>query len=109
MRKALLLLPVFALTAFLMGCAAGVSPLIGSSGAIYTDVSGPVAATGGAAPFAKMGTSFTTTYLWLVSTGDASIQTAMKNGNITRIHHVDYRVKSILGVYTKAQTIVYGE
>jgi len=43
------------------------------------------------------------------ATGDASISAAMRNGKITRIHHVDHETFSILGVYAKYTTIVYGE
>ncbi|MFW6457137.1 MAG: TRL-like family protein [Planctomycetota bacterium] len=41
--------------------------------------------------------------------GDNSIDTAMKNGNISRIHHVDYKTLNVLGVYVKRTTIVHGE
>jgi TRL-like protein family len=33
----------------------------------------------------------------------------MRNGGITQIHHVDHETTSILGVYAKYITIVYGE
>jgi hypothetical protein len=33
----------------------------------------------------------------------------MRNGGITRIHHVDHETSNILGVYAKYTTIVYGE
>jgi hypothetical protein len=42
-------------------------------------------------------------------TGDASIQTAMKAGGITKVHHVDYNVKNILFIYSEVITTVYGE
>ena len=42
-------------------------------------------------------------------TGDASIQTAMKAGGITKVHHVDYNVKNILFLYSEVITVVYGE
>jgi hypothetical protein len=45
----------------------------------------------------------------LFSTGDASIGTAMRNGRITKVHHVDYRVTNILFLYNETSTIVYGE
>lgn len=45
----------------------------------------------------------------LFNTGDASIGTAMKNGGITKVHHVDYSVKNILFLYNETLTIVYGE
>ena len=33
----------------------------------------------------------------------------MKNGNITKVHHVDYKTTTVLFLYTKQTTIVYGE
>ena len=41
--------------------------------------------------------------------GDASIKAAMAQGGITKIHHVDYRVKNILGLFGSTETLVYGE
>lgn len=41
--------------------------------------------------------------------GDASIKAAMENGGIKKIHHVDYKVKNILGIVADYTTIVYGE
>ena len=41
--------------------------------------------------------------------GDASIKKAMENGGITKIHHVDYEVRSIFGIVGSTTTIVWGE
>lgn len=41
--------------------------------------------------------------------GDASLKAAMENGGITKIHHVDYKVKNILGIVGSTTTIVWGE
>ena len=41
--------------------------------------------------------------------GDASLKAAMDNGGITKVHHVDYKVKNILGIVGSTTTIVYGE
>jgi hypothetical protein len=43
------------------------------------------------------------------ATGNASIGEAMRNGGITKVHHVDYDVKNILFIYSEVNTIVYGE
>lgn len=51
----------------------------------------------------------TQTGVVLFSTGDASIEAAMKNGNITKVHHVDYKTTTVLFLYTRQTTIVYGE
>jgi len=45
----------------------------------------------------------------LIGTGDASIAAAAKNGGITRIHHVDSESMNVLGIYSRYDTIVYGE
>lgn len=41
--------------------------------------------------------------------GDCSIAAAMKNGGISKIHHVDYKVTNILGIVGTTTTLVYGE
>jgi hypothetical protein len=43
------------------------------------------------------------------ATGDASIKTAAANGSITKIQHVDHHTQSVLGVWAKTTTIVYGD
>ena len=58
---------------------------------------------------AKEGTATTECILGLVLTGDAGLKTAAKNGGISKIHSADYRLKNILGIYSKFTTIVYGE
>ena len=45
----------------------------------------------------------------LVGFGDASIATAAANGKITKIHHVDTEVLNVIGVYSRYETVVYGE
>ena len=60
----------------------------GVGGMVYTDVSGPVGATGNAAG-SKMGQA-TSTGIICFATGDSSIKAAAANGGITKISHVDY-------------------
>lgn len=43
------------------------------------------------------------------SEGDCSIKAAMENGGIKKIHHVDYKTRSILGIVASQTTLVYGE
>lgn len=57
----------------------------------------------------KTGTACSTRVLTLVATGDASIQAAKNNGNITKVASADTEYFNILGVYGKACTIVTGE
>ena len=89
----------------LTGCAMTVTP---ATGFLYTDAKGPWAATsneGGS----KVGTSECSSILGWVATGDASIQAAMANGGIQKIHHVDFHSSNILSIYAKMTTYVYGE
>ncbi|MDY6824647.1 MAG: TRL-like family protein [Thermodesulfobacteriota bacterium] len=58
----------------------------------------------------KRGAASATAVLGLFSTGDASIQAAMENGRITKVHHVDYDKTLVLGgLFHQLTTIVYGE
>ncbi len=57
----------------------------------------------------KVGTAMSQSYLGLIAVGDSSIQTAAKNGGITKISHVDWKVKNFLGFIGEYTTIVYGE
>ena len=44
-----------------------------------------------------------------VSWGDASVNAAMANGGLTKIHHIDCKTFNVLGIYAKSTTIVWGE
>lgn len=85
------------------GCAV-MAPLNGS---LYTEVTAPVAV-GPATGSSKVGEAKATSIVG-VALGDCSIETAMKNGGITKIHHVSSKLKNILGVYAEYITVVYGE
>ena len=87
------------------GCAMAASPV---TGFIYSDVDAPLSVNSDA-DNTKKGEASCRSYLGLCATGDASIQTAAANGGIKKIHHVDYKCHSILGVYAEFTTIVYGE
>jgi TRL-like protein family len=90
--------------AALTGCAVSHGPV--TTGLVF-DMKGPVAV-GSATGSTKVGRA----EAWgivVYGAGDASIAAAMKNGGITRIHHVDNETTNILGIYAKYVTIVYGE
>ncbi|HBF88286.1 MAG TPA: hypothetical protein DDX39_06550 [Bacteroidales bacterium] len=58
----------------------------------------------------KVGEASATGFLYvLFFGGDASIQTAAKNGGITKISTVDIKQSSILGIVVTYKTIVTGE
>ncbi len=101
--KKLFLISIAAL--FLSSCAFVSAPL---SGVLYTDMKAPLAVTSNTGA-TKAGTAKAQSILGWVATGDASIETAAKNGGITKIHHVDYHATSILGIVATYEVIVYGE
>jgi len=91
----------------LAGCGAvAVSPVTGT---LYTNVKGTY---GGVTPLegaSKEGKASCQSILGLAALGDCSIQKAMENGGITKIHHVDYQTQNILGIFATHTVIVYGE
>ena len=93
--------------AFLTGCAAHVTSPV--TGVLYTDVKGPITATASDTATLKSGSATVTSILGLIATGDASIESAARDGGITKIHHVDYTAKSVLGLYAEYTVIVFGE
>ena len=78
------------------------------TGAIYTKVKAPLAATSNQAAI-KVGTAKASAILGIIATGDASITAAAKSAGITKIHHVDYEALSVLGIFGKYTVYVYGE
>ena len=91
--------------AVLAGCTAvPTGPVIA---AITLDEKGPVAV-GDMRAGMKVGVAQAEGIL-VVSYGDASIAAAMKEGGITKVHHVDNETFGVLGVYARYKTIVYGE
>lgn len=94
---------------FATGCAASAqSPVTGS---LYADAQGPVAATANTTSpeTPRVGRASATSILGLLGTGDASIQAAMENGDISEIHYVDYKATNLLGLYAEYTVVVHGE
>ena len=99
------ILAVLAFTALLGGCAATVSPV---TGFWYTNVNGPITATGAPEEATRVGRASATSVLGVIATGDASIQAAARNGGIREIHHVDFESQSYIGVLAEFTVVVYG-
>ena len=104
MKKIMTGLAILSLVALLSGCA---TPM--PIGMLYTELTLPMGVTGENIAKLKVGKSECKSVLGLVAIGDASVETAAKNGGITRIHHVDWEAKNILGVIGEYHCIVYGE
>lgn len=104
MKNVVIVCLVALVMVFVVGCA---TPY--PMGNFFTNLKLPVDATSKATNYTKVGTAECVSYLGLIATGDCSINTAMKNGGIKQIHHVDWEVENILGVVGKYKLTVYGE
>ena len=109
MAKYLMICVVLALVPALLlsGCAMVMTPVY-PTGFLYTDVNTPGEVTSNEAS-PKSGTSSCVSYVGMVALGDASIETAKKNGGITKIHSVDYETFNILSLYSEVTVTVRGE
>jgi predicted small secreted protein len=77
-------------------------------GALYTDINVPVTATSNA-DASKTGTATCKSYLAMIAMGDCSIDAAKRNGNISRVSHVDQKANNILGLIGTYTVTVKGE
>ncbi len=77
--------------------------------AILSFDNGPVDVGTAAVKPAKRGEACAHNILGLVATGDASIDTAKHNGDITKVASVEQSSVQGLGYYARYCTIVYGE
>jgi len=89
---------------FLTGCATSM-PI----GSLYTELKLPVTATGESVKGPKVWTAECMSVLGLVATGDASVAAAMRNGGITKVSHIDWEAKNILGIIGNYKVVVYGQ
>jgi hypothetical protein len=77
--------------------------------ALYQDVKDGLAVNPGDIPDApKVGESTSTSVIG-ITTGDSSIDAARRQGNLKKIYYADYHSFSILGIYGKTTTKVYGD
>jgi hypothetical protein len=108
MKRIIALVCTCAVAAVLLtGCSGITSITGGAGGSLFTQVNNGVAV-GTAAGMSKVGMAKSTAIIG-IATGDSSISAAMKAGGITKIHHIDCKVTSVLGIYAEYTTVVYGE
>jgi len=106
MKKCLLILSFVAVIGMVSGCYT--MPNGPVMAPIVMDQKGPVAGFDSDASATKVGRSESEGIL-IFATGDASIQAAAADGDISEIHHVDSEVLNVLGIYSRYETVVYGE
>ena len=103
MKKINIFLGAFVL-AVLSGCASTVP-----TGFIVTNIKLPIATTDAGSASHKTGEASCSSILSMVAKGDCSIETAKKNGGITHVHHIDWHVDNLLGIWATYKVVVYGD
>lgn len=105
MKKSIILMALFLSAVFVN------MPAANATGLFYTQATYPVIATGACADTKnlKQGSSKSTNILYLFETGDAGIDAATRDGNISKIHFVDITEKSVFIFFRSLTTTVYGE
>jgi len=101
-------LSLLAIATLLTGCYGNLGQ-VGhpTPGVIYNGSSSPIA-TGSGATGQKRGEACAMAIMGLVGIGEAGIADAAKAGGITQVSSVDREGINVLGIYTKACTVVHG-
>lgn len=103
MKKVFMFLGIASIAGLISSC-------VPYHGMAYEDITAPHAVTSNTIhDNAKVGRSSYISVMGLVAVGDGGVSVAAKNAGIKKISHVDEKKTSYLGVYTKTETIVYGE
>ncbi len=78
-------------------------------GIVYTEVKLPINVTSNGQAYARTGVAECKSVMGLVAFGDCSIETAKKQGGVSKVYHVDWEARNILGILGEYRLIVYGE
>ena len=108
MKKTMVLVAVLAAASLMSGCAGFAFSSRGVPMGFYADAAANERVTENTLA-AKRGESCATSVLGIVTTGDASVATAAKNGGITKVASVDHQFQNILGIYAKYCVVVSGD
>lgn len=103
--KMIKLMFVAAMVAVASGCAVVASPV--GNGMLVTAVSGPVTVTTNEAT-EKTGRACAFNVLGLFAGGQAGIEHAKANGQITKVASVDHDSLRVLGLFSQFCTVVHG-
>jgi uncharacterized protein (DUF1684 family) len=91
-------------------CIAALLLSLSLTGCVYTDIRVPMSTEFRNTQTAKKtGTSSLRSVAWLVAWGDAGLQQAAANGQLSTLEYADHAFMNILfGLYMQRTTIVYG-
>ena len=105
MRTAMAIAASLLLALGALGCMG--APIVPPLGIAYTSIDAPITLRGDFG--SKRGESSVTAYFGLVSTGDASVRAAARNGGISDVKHVDYEFNNLFFFYQRYTTVVFGD
>jgi hypothetical protein len=109
MKKSMALVVVLAAASMMTGCAGFAFSGRGvPMGTLYAETSANEQVTENGLA-SKRGEACATSILGLVTTGDASVATAAKNGGISKVASVDHQFQNMLGFYSKYCVVVSGQ
>jgi hypothetical protein len=100
-------------TIFSLACAVAIALGMTScaamgNGTLYNDTVEPCHVTANTLG-SKVGQASAISVLGVAAAGDAGINKAAKQAGITKVSHVDKKIVSVLGLFTKVTYTVYGE
>ena len=101
-----LLVVAVTLVSISVSCSMPRSPI---SFVLYQDVKDALGVNPGDIPDSPKVGEATATSIIGITTGDSSIDAARRQGNLKKIYYADYQSYSILGIYGKTTTKVYGD
>lgn len=97
-------------TAVLSGCVTYRAPVMPPPGVFFTSVQAPLDTDAAATNVgSKVGMSSSVSVFGMFAFGDASVESAARDGNISSIHHLDYEYLNVLFLFQKFTTRAHGE
>ena len=113
MRMAACLLALALVCVAMSGCAGIVlsAPVIPPPGFVFTSYTAPLDVDFDRSQIAdsRKGESGIVNILGIVCIGDAGSMDAAREGNLSRVDGADYTMLSVLGVFSRYGTVVYGQ
>jgi hypothetical protein len=111
MKKLLPFVLFVAVLFFSTGCITYSAPVMPPQGLLFSSIEAPLDANADSTSFAdeKRGEASSIAVLGLFAFGDASLNTAVRNGGLSTVNHVDYSYRNILFFFQEFTIVAYGE
>lgn len=105
-----LILGLVLLSVLILNGCSYMAPVMPPQGALYASFKAPLDTNVENTDMGtKTGEAQSVSILGLISYGDCSVNSAAKNGGLTKINHADYEFFNVLYIYQSFKTIAYGD